>query len=106
MEKFKNKEYNILVSTTVVEVGVDVPNATVMVIENAERFGLSQLHQLRGRIGRGSKESTCILLSDAQNEEAVDRFEPMSRTTEGFEIATLTVTLSPPVGDIAVIRIP
>ena len=87
MARFYSGEIQLLISTVVIEVGVDVPNATVMAIENAERFGRSQLHQLRGRIGRGSKESTCILLSDAQNEEAVDRFETMCRTTDGFEIA-------------------
>ena len=87
MARFYSGEIQLLISTVVIEVGVDVPNATVMVIENAERFGLSQLHQLRGRIGRGTKESTCILLSDAQNEEAVDRFETMCHTTDGFEIA-------------------
>ena len=87
MNRFYSGEIQLLISTVVIEVGVDVPNATVMAIENAERFGLSQLHQLRGRIGRGSKESTCILLSDAQNEEAVDRFETMCRTNDGFEIA-------------------
>ncbi len=87
MNRFYSGEIQLLISTVVIEVGVDVPNATIMAIENAERFGLSQLHQLRGRIGRGSKESTCILLSDAQNEEAVDRFETMCRTTDGFEIA-------------------
>ena len=87
MARFYSGEIQLLISTVVIEVGVDVPNATVMAIENAERFGLSQLHQLRGRIGRGSKESACILLSDAQNEEAVDRFETMCRTSDGFEIA-------------------
>lgn len=87
MNRFYSGEIQLLISTVVIEVGVDVPNATIMAIENAERFGLSQLHQLRGRIGRGSEESTCILLSDAQNEEAVDRFETMCRTTDGFEIA-------------------
>ena len=87
MKRFYSGEIQLLISTVVIEVGVDVPNATVMVIENAERFGLSQLHQLRGRIGRGSEESTCILLSDAQNEEAKNRFEIMCRTTDGFEIA-------------------
>jgi ATP-dependent DNA helicase RecG len=66
---------------------VDVPNATVMVIENAERFGLSQLHQLRGRIGRGAAESFCILLSDAQNEEAKERFDILCETNDGFAIA-------------------
>lgn len=87
MSRFYNGEIDLLVSTVVIEVGVDVPNATVMVIENAERFGLSQLHQLRGRIGRGSEESTCVLLSDAQNEEATERFKIMCKTTDGFEIA-------------------
>lgn len=87
MNRFYSGEVQLLISTVVIEVGVDVPNATVMVIENAERFGLSQLHQLRGRIGRGSHESTCVLLSDAQNEEARDRFDIMCRTTDGFEIA-------------------
>ncbi len=87
MKRFYNGEIDLLISTVVIEVGVDVPNATVMVIENAERFGLSQLHQLRGRIGRGTEESHCILLSDAQNEVAIERFEIMCRTTDGFEIA-------------------
>jgi ATP-dependent DNA helicase RecG len=87
MSRFYSGEIDLLISTVVIEVGVDVPNATVMVIENAERFGLSQLHQLRGRIGRGSEESTCILLSDAQNEDATERFEIMCKTTDGFQIA-------------------
>ena len=87
MNRFYSGEIDLLISTVVIEVGVDVPNATVMAIENAERFGLSQLHQLRGRIGRGKEESTCILLSDAQNEEAKERFEIMCKTSDGFEIA-------------------
>ena len=87
MARFYSGEIDLLISTVVIEVGVDVPNATVMVIENAERFGLSQLHQLRGRIGRGSEESTCILLSDAQNDEATERFDIMCKTTDGFVIA-------------------
>ncbi len=87
MKRFYAGEIQVLVSTVVIEVGVDVPTATVMVIENADRFGLSQLHQLRGRIGRGSAESHCILLSDAQNEDARDRFDIMCRTCDGFEIA-------------------
>lgn len=96
MNRFYSGEIDLLVSTVVIEVGVDVPNATVMVIENAERFGLSQLHQLRGRIGRGTEESTCILLSDAQNEEARERFDIMCRTTDGFEIARKDLELRGP----------
>ena len=96
MRRFHNGEIDLLISTVVIEVGVDVPNATVMVIENAERFGLSQLHQLRGRIGRGSAESTCVLLSDAQNDEAQERFDIMCRTTDGFEIARKDLELRGP----------
>ncbi len=96
MSRFYSGEIDLLVSTVVIEVGVDVPNATVMVIENAERFGLSQLHQLRGRIGRGTEESTCVLLSDAQNEEARERFDIMCRTTDGFEIARKDLELRGP----------
>lgn len=87
MARFYSGEIQLLVSTVVIEVGVDVPNSTVMVIENAERFGLSQLHQLRGRIGRGKDESFCILISDAENDEAQDRFEIMCKTSDGFKIA-------------------
>ncbi len=87
MEQFKAGEIDLLVSTTVIEVGVDVPNAVVMVIENADRFGISQLHQLRGRVGRGKEPSTCILVSDARGETAKERLATMCRTTDGFEIA-------------------
>jgi ATP-dependent DNA helicase RecG len=87
MNKFKNKEYDILVSTTVVEVGVDVPNATVIVIENAERFGLSQLHQLRGRVGRSDLQSYCILSSSTKSQETKARLEIMTQTNDGFVIA-------------------
>ncbi|MBO4235399.1 MAG: ATP-dependent DNA helicase RecG [Firmicutes bacterium] len=87
MEAFAKGDINILVSTVVIEVGINVPNATVMVIENAERFGLAQLHQLRGRVGRGSDESFCFLITDAENEVAVKRGEIMCQTTDGFEIA-------------------
>ncbi|MBR4286889.1 MAG: ATP-dependent DNA helicase RecG [Clostridia bacterium] len=96
MKRFYDGEIDLLVSTVVIEVGVDVPNATVMVIENAERFGLSQLHQLRGRIGRGTAESTCVLLSDAQNDEAKERFDIMCKTTDGFEIAKKDLELRGP----------
>src|SRR4029079_13831101 len=85
------------VTTTVIEVGVDVPNSTVMVIEHAERFGLSQLHQLRGRIGRGGKKGTCILVaSKAPGEDARTRLETMVRTTNGFEIAETDLQIRGP----------
>lgn len=87
MEKFKNKEYDILVATTVVEVGVDVPNATVIVIENAERFGLSQLHQLRGRVGRSELQSYCILTTSATSQDVKSRLSVMTETNDGFVIA-------------------
>lgn len=87
MEQFKNGEIQLLVSTTVIEVGVDVPNAVIMLIENAERFGLSQLHQLRGRVGRGTEKSTCILVSDNQQEDTRERLNMMHKSSNGFEIA-------------------
>ena len=87
MEKFKNHKIDILVSTTVIEVGVNVPNATVMVIRDAQRFGLSSLHQLRGRVGRGSHKSYCFLESKTNNEVSVKRLEVMEKTTDGFKIA-------------------
>jgi len=89
MEAFRFGRTDLLISTTVIEVGVDVPNATVMLVENAERFGLAQLHQLRGRIGRGPAAGHCVLFdeSDAQNVEAKQRLEAMVRTTDGFELA-------------------
>jgi ATP-dependent DNA helicase RecG len=87
MLKFKERELDILVSTTVLEVGIDIPNATCMIIEHAERFGLSQLHQLRGRVGRGSAESFCLLLSDSQAQEAGARLEAMVKYSDGFSIA-------------------
>ncbi len=96
MSSFISGETQLLVSTTVIEVGVDVPNAVIMVIENAERFGLSQLHQLRGRIGRSEYKSTCILISDAQNTEAKRRLEVMSNTTDGFRIADEDLKLRGP----------
>ena len=87
MQSFADKETDILVSTTVVEVGIDVPNATIMLIENADRFGLSQLHQLRGRVGRGSDQSYCILVSDSNGENTKSRLEIMKKTSDGFKIA-------------------
>ena len=87
MSRFVSGEIQLLIATTVIEVGVDVPNAVIMVIENAERFGLSQLHQLRGRIGRGQYKSTCILISDAKTDGAKKRMEIMTKTTDGFKIA-------------------
>ena len=100
MERFKKGETNIMVSTTVIEVGVDVPNATVMVIENAERFGLSQLHQLRGRVGRGGGASYCVLMTkDKLTPSAKQRIETMCATTDGFQIAEADLRLRGP-GDI------
>jgi ATP-dependent DNA helicase RecG len=87
MSDFKNKVYDVLVCTTVVEVGVDVPNATVIVIENAERFGLSQLHQLRGRVGRNSLQSYCVLVSSTKNEDTLTRLNVLVQTNDGFVIA-------------------
>ena len=97
MRRFQSGELNILVATTVIEVGVDVPNATVMVIEHAERFGLSQLHQLRGRIGRGAEKSYCILVAPVRmNDNARARLETMVRTSNGFEIAETDLELRGP----------
>jgi ATP-dependent DNA helicase RecG len=87
MQDFKDKKYDCLVSTTVIEVGVDVPNATIMVINNAERFGLSQLHQLRGRVGRGTEKSYCFLLPGTDNPEALERLRILKSSTDGFVIA-------------------
>jgi ATP-dependent DNA helicase RecG len=96
MRAFRDRELDLLVCTTVVEVGVDVPNATVMMIENAERFGLSQLHQLRGRVGRGSAQSYCILVTDHVTEACRKRMQIMSRTRDGFQIAEADLQLRGP----------
>ena len=97
MGAFVRGEFDILVSTTVVEVGVDVPNATVMVVEHAERFGLSQLHQLRGRVGRGAHKSYCILLYQSPlSEQGRERLKALTETTDGFEIAERDLALRGP----------
>jgi ATP-dependent DNA helicase RecG len=87
MHHFKEGSIDVLVSTTVIEVGVNVPNATVMIVENADRFGLAQLHQLRGRVGRGVHKSYCYLISEAKSEEARNRMKIMTNTNDGFIIA-------------------
>ena len=96
MNSFKENEIKLLVSTTVIEVGVDVPNAVIMVIENAEQFGLSQLHQLRGRVGRGTEQSHCILITDNKSEYTRARIDTMVRTSDGFEIANEDLRLRGP----------
>lgn len=101
MQRFIKGETQIMVATTVIEVGVNVPNASVMIIENAERFGLSQLHQLRGRVGRGAEQSYCILMSSNKlSKEGRTRLETMVRTSDGFEIAEVDLQLRGP-GDIS-----
>lgn len=96
MQKFLNREIMVLVSTTVIEVGVNVPNATVMVIENAERFGLSQLHQLRGRVGRGSDQATCVLFYQSTSDITLARMKTMAETNDGFKIAEKDLELRGP----------
>jgi ATP-dependent DNA helicase RecG len=96
MKSFKEREKDILVSTTVIEVGIDIPNASVMVIENAERFGLAQLHQMRGRVGRGDYQSYCIMIADPDIEESEKRLKIMTETTDGFRIAEEDLALRGP----------
>ncbi|MBN9503714.1 hypothetical protein ABT09_00260 [bacterium SCN 57-13] len=100
MDSFRRQELDVLVSTTVIEVGVDVPNASVMVIEDANRFGLSQLHQLRGRVGRGEYQSFCVLIADARSEDAKERMQVMVETTDGFQIAEADLRIRGP-GELA-----
>src|ERR1043165_6640856 len=100
MDRFVRGEANVLVATTVIEVGVNVPNASVMVVESAERFGLSQLHQLRGRVGRGAEQSYCILMTGGKlSKDSMLRMETMVRTNDGFEIAEVDLKLRGP-GDL------
>ena len=96
MAKFNDKHIDILVSTTVIEVGIDVPNATLMVIENAERFGLSQLHQLRGRVGRGKHQSACYLVATPKGDDSYQRIQAMIRTNNGFQIAEADLNIRGP----------
>jgi ATP-dependent DNA helicase RecG len=100
MEGFEKNKINILVATTVIEVGIDVPNATIMLVENAERFGLTQLHQLRGRVGRGAEKSYCILVNRGENEKSIYRLGIMEKTSDGFKIADEDLILRGP-GDYA-----
>ena len=103
MAQFVEGNIDVLVSTTVIEVGVNVPNATLMVIENAERFGLAQLHQLRGRVGRSDSQAYCVLLSDADTDKARERMKIMESCTNGFEIAEKDLKLRGP-GDFFGVR--
>ena len=93
MRQFKSNDIQALVSTTVIEVGVNVPNATLMIIENAERFGLSQLHQLRGRVGRGTQESFCVLVTDSRQKHTKERMEAITGTTDGFRLSEMDLKL-------------
>ena len=99
MRKFRDGETAALVATTVIEVGVDVPNASVMILHHAERFGLAQIHQLRGRIGRGGHKGYCVLLTDGKSPEAMEKLRVLEETADGFEIAEADLKLRGP-GDV------
>ena len=96
MDAFRRGELDVLVATVVIEVGVDVPNASLMVVEHADRFGLAQLHQLRGRVGRGTRRSLCVLVGDPVTEDAARRLEAIGGTDDGFEIAELDLSIRGP----------
>jgi len=96
LEEFKSGNIKILVATPVVEVGIDVPNATIMVIEASERFGLAQLHQLRGRIGRGEKKSYCLLFTNSWSKKVSERLRALTKSTSGFELAELDLQIRGP----------
>ena len=96
MNRFRAREFDLLVSTTVIEVGVDVPNATIIIIENAERFGLSQLHQLRGRVGRGADQSYCLMVAGDHSKKTKERLKIIESTTDGFKIAEADLRLRGP----------
>lgn len=103
MRRFSRNEIQVLVSTTVIEVGINVPNATVMMVENAERFGLASLHQLRGRVGRGEFQSYCIFISSSSDREKLKRLEILNRSNDGFFIASSDLKLRGP-GDFFGVR--
>ena len=103
MDEFSNKNIDVLVSTTVIEVGINVPNATVIMVENAERFGLAQLHQLRGRVGRGEHQSFCIFVSAKENKETMERLDILNHSNDGFHIASQDLKMRGP-GDLFGVR--